>query len=58
MARAHDTYYSRGDDEEIWQPMFTYHGFRYVEITGLDEIAEGTCRRCFDKSLEEQTAYF
>lgn len=58
MARAHDTYNSRGDDEEIWQPMFTYHGFRYVEITGLDEIAEGTVVGVSINSLEEQTANF
>ena len=34
-ARATDTYILRGDgDEEIWEPRFTYHGFRYVEVTG------------------------
>jgi alpha-L-rhamnosidase len=35
MARAADTYYSAGNEEEIWQPDFTYHGFRYVEARGL-----------------------
>jgi alpha-L-rhamnosidase len=35
-ARATDTYILRGGEgEEIWQPRFTYHGFRYVEVTGL-----------------------
>jgi alpha-L-rhamnosidase len=29
-----DIYILRGDDEEVWEPRFTYHGFRYVEITG------------------------
>ena len=31
-----DVYISRGDVEgEIWRPRFTYHGFRYVEVTGV-----------------------
>ena len=31
-----DVYICRGDDSDIFQPHFTFHGFRYVEITGLD----------------------
>ena len=38
MARANDTYFTKGEDEEIWEPLFTYHGFRYVEVSGLNEI--------------------
>ncbi|MBI5281139.1 MAG: family 78 glycoside hydrolase catalytic domain [Candidatus Solibacter usitatus] len=33
-ARATDYYTLRGDGEETWEPRFTYHGFRYVELTG------------------------
>ena len=34
-ARATDTYFLRGDVEgETYEPRFTYHGFRYVEVTG------------------------
>lgn len=33
-ARCTDTYILAGKGEEIWQPSFTYHGFRYVEVTG------------------------
>lgn len=36
-ARADDSYVCRGDGEEIWEPRFTFHGFRYVEVTGLQE---------------------
>ncbi len=32
-----DTYICRGGGEEIWQPRFTFHGFRYVELTGLPD---------------------
>jgi len=34
-ARATDTYILKGGGEEIWEPSFTFHGFRYVEIAGL-----------------------
>ena len=30
-----DTYICKGSAPELWQPHFTFHGFRYVEITGL-----------------------
>lgn len=34
-AKATDSYILRGDGgEEVWEPRFTYHGFRYVELTG------------------------
>lgn len=33
-ADAVDTYTLRGGDEETFTPRFTFHGFRYVEMTG------------------------
>jgi len=37
-ARATDFYTLRGDVAgETWSPRFTYHGFQYVEVTGLTE---------------------
>ncbi|MBI2513132.1 MAG: family 78 glycoside hydrolase catalytic domain [Opitutae bacterium] len=33
-AQATDTYILRGDRDESYEPRFTYHGFRYVEVTG------------------------
>lgn len=35
-AAAADTYICKGGGVEIWQPYFTFHGFQYVELTGLD----------------------
>ncbi|HLR38686.1 MAG TPA: family 78 glycoside hydrolase catalytic domain, partial [Chitinophagaceae bacterium] len=32
-AKVTDVYTLKGEGEEVWQPSFTYHGFRYVEIT-------------------------
>jgi alpha-L-rhamnosidase len=34
-ARATDTYICAGGGVETWTPRFTFHGFRFVEITGL-----------------------
>ena len=36
-AECTDRYIAGNDLELKWKPMFTYHGFRYVEITGLRE---------------------
>lgn len=33
-ALAVDKYTLKGDREEVWEPCFTSHGFRFVEITG------------------------
>ncbi|TDD59611.1 alpha-L-rhamnosidase [Kribbella antibiotica] len=34
-AAATDTYILKGSGVETYEPRFTYHGFRYVEVTGL-----------------------
>ncbi|MGC8667554.1 MAG: family 78 glycoside hydrolase catalytic domain [Chthonomonadales bacterium] len=34
-AKATDTYTLAGKPTETWEPRFTYHGFRYVEVSGL-----------------------
>jgi alpha-L-rhamnosidase len=38
-AQVTDTYTLKGKGREIWEPRFTYHGFRYVEVTGLPGYA-------------------
>ena len=46
-AHATDTYILKGDGEEVWEPHFTYHGFRYVQIDGyagdVDAAIEAGC---------------
>jgi alpha-L-rhamnosidase len=37
-AREEDTYILRGDGTETYEPHFTYHGFRYVEVTGYPGV--------------------
>lgn len=44
VAWQQDTYILKGVGQEVWSPRFTFHGFRYVEVTGwpgrpsLDDI--------------------
>jgi alpha-L-rhamnosidase len=40
-ARATDHYTLRGEGEKVYEPRFTFHGFRYVEVSG----APGRLRR-------------
>ena len=39
-AKQTDTYIATGDcrDLPLWTPEFTYHGFRYCEVTGLESL--------------------
>jgi alpha-L-rhamnosidase len=38
-AKSTDRYIFKGEGIEEWQPRFTFHGFQYVEVTGLTEAA-------------------
>jgi alpha-L-rhamnosidase len=58
-AEATDAYILRGGGAEVYEPRFTYHGFRYVEMTGFPgtpglEALEG----CFVHSDVERTGEF
>jgi alpha-L-rhamnosidase len=33
-ARVTDTYITKGEGTETWEPRFVFHGFRYVELSG------------------------
>jgi len=35
-----DIYIAKGVDGETYRPKFTYHGFRYVEITGIHDLTD------------------
>jgi alpha-L-rhamnosidase len=41
-AKSVDVYICRGGGEEIWEPRFTFHGFQYIEISGLTEALPTT----------------
>lgn len=36
-AKATDVYFCHGKGVELWEPRFTFHGFQYVEVTGLSK---------------------
>lgn len=36
-AACRDIYIMKGDGVEEWEPRFTYHGFRYVQVEGLEQ---------------------
>jgi alpha-L-rhamnosidase len=36
-AKCTDTYILKGDGKEIYEPRFTFHGFRYLKLEGLKE---------------------
>ncbi|MDO6693309.1 family 78 glycoside hydrolase catalytic domain [Aliiglaciecola sp. 3_MG-2023] len=35
-----DSYIAASDEAKTWRPSFTWHGFRYIEITGLEKAPE------------------
>jgi len=39
-AKAMDRYIAKGTKDETWQPRFTFHGFRYMQLEGLAEVPE------------------
>ncbi|HEK86063.1 MAG TPA: alpha-L-rhamnosidase [Candidatus Aminicenantes bacterium] len=58
-ARATDIYILKGQGEEIFEPHFTYHGFRYVELAGFPGKPDSeTLEACFIHSDVEETGSF
>ncbi len=40
-AHATDRYTLKGKGTEVWEPRFTYHGFRYVQVEGVPRLSAG-----------------
>jgi alpha-L-rhamnosidase len=58
-ARATDLYILKGEGLEIYEPRFTYHGFRYVELTGYPGIPNlETLEGCVVHSAVEPVGSF
>lgn len=50
-ARVTDVYTLKGGGEEIWEPTFVFHGFRFVEVSGYKEkpsLADFTGKVVYD----------
>lgn len=58
-AEATDVYVLRGGGPEVFEPRFTYHGFRYVEVTGYPgQPGIGALEGCFVHSDVPRTGSF
>ena len=58
-AEATDRYTLVGDGEEVWQPRFTFHGFRYVDVEGWPgEVAAEHLTAVVLHSDMERTGWF
>ncbi len=58
-AKQTDTYTFRGAGVETFEPHFTYHGFRYVELTGLKSKPQldAITGRVFHSSMNEVSGF-
>jgi alpha-L-rhamnosidase len=56
FAQATDRYTLQGEGIEVWEPRFTFHGFRYVEVDGwpgelqADEIRAVVCHSDMERA--------
>ncbi len=58
-AKSTDVYICKGGGEEIWQPHFTFHGFQYVELTGLPAApGKEAVTGCVVRSATATTGHF
>ncbi|KAL3496920.1 bacterial alpha-L-rhamnosidase-domain-containing protein [Aspergillus germanicus] len=55
--KARDQIVLSGEDQE-WEPKFTFHGFRYVDISGLSGVTLGTATAVVVHTDMEQTGWF
>jgi len=59
FARATDRYVLKGEGEEVYEPRFTFHGFRYVEVRGYaGEPPLGAITGCVVHSATPPTGSF
>lgn len=58
-AAATDVYILKGRGTEVWHPRFTFHGFQYIELTGLDKpLPLEQLRGCVVMSSTEPAGQF
>ena len=57
-ATATDTYVLGGPDEQVLQAHFTFHGFRYAEVDGLDDLAAADIEAVVLSSDVVRTGWF
>ena len=55
-ATASDTWILRGEGRESYEPTFTYHGFRYAEVTGYPGIPDESAVVALETHTDVQSA--
>lgn len=57
-AEATDTYVLAGDGDEVLEPTFTFHGFRFAQVDGVDELDAGQVQAVVLGSDMQRTGWF
>ena len=57
-AKATDHYILKGADNEVLEPAFTFHGFRYAEVSGLQDLEAGQLEAVVVGNDLERTGWF
>ena len=57
-ARASDIYITGDERDQVFEPRFTYHGFRYVEVEGLPSLAPAQIEAVVAHSALTETGDF
>ena len=57
-AEATDTYVLNGDPDELLEPSLTFHGFRYAEVQGVDDLATDAVEAVVIGSDLRRTGWF
>jgi alpha-L-rhamnosidase len=57
-AKATDHYILKGTDNEVLEPAFTFHGFRYAEVSGLQDLEPGQLEAVVVGNDLERTGWF
>jgi len=56
-ADATDTYVARGDGVETYEPRFTYHGFRYAQISGPIDLIDGVTAKVVHTDFDRRGSF-
>jgi alpha-L-rhamnosidase len=53
-----DQYLCKGEGEEVWEPRFTYHGFRYAEVKGITDPSLASVKAILVHSDVKRAGHF
>lgn len=56
-AQAMDTYTLKGTGTEVWEPRFTHHGFRYVEVVGFTPTTDNIKGRVIHSDYPTENSF-